>query len=216
MPARLPPPDPPAEQEARQRLFEKLAQRTPLPDRIRDALLRVPRHAFCLDEDRPRAYQDEVLPLDAGATLSQPFVVASTLAALDPQPGERLLEVGSGSGYVCALLAELGCRVVGLERIPALAERASRTLASLGYTDALSLATDGRAGWPADAPYDAVLLSAATPAVPRPLFEQLRPEGRLLAPVGRADHQELLLYRADRAGDWAPERLYAVRFVPLV
>jgi protein-L-isoaspartate(D-aspartate) O-methyltransferase len=191
--------------------------------RVRAAFAVVERRAF-LDAHLARfADQDAPLPIGEGQTISQPFVVALMLQALDIQPGERVLEIGAGSGFQTALLCELaatagdvrGETVYAVERHRALAGRAAAVLDSLGYAPQLRVG-DGALGWPEAAPFAAIVVSAAAPHLPRPLWAQLAEGGRLILPVGaQADDQQLWLVRK-LAGQMQIERLGGVRFVPLI
>src|SRR5262249_21394556 len=141
---------------------------------------------------RERAYDDTPLPIGDQQTISQPFMVACMTETVAPRPGERILEIGTGSGYQAAILAELGAHVITIERLPTLAESARHVLGALGYLDRITIElADGTLGWPAGAPYDAIVVSAAAPGIPRPLLEQLAPDGRLVLPIGDEDLQTL-------------------------
>jgi len=191
--------------------------------RVRAAFAVVPRRAF-LDPELARfAGQDAPLPIGAGQTTSQPFVIALMTQALNVQPGDKVLEIGAGSGYQTAILCELaatdadarGATVYAIERHPALAERAATVLASLGYTPHLRVG-DGALGWPEAAPFDAIIVAAVASHVPRALWDQLAEGGRLILPIGEQDDdQELHLVRKVE-GKMRVERLGGVRFVPLV
>jgi protein-L-isoaspartate(D-aspartate) O-methyltransferase len=181
--------------------------------RLLDALRRVPRHLFVPPEVRHRAYTDEPLPIGAGQTISQPYIVAAMTELLAPQPGEKVLEVGTGSGYQAAVLAELGAHVYTIEIVPELAEMARRHLAEVGYRDVVVITGDGYRGLPEQAPFDGILVTAAPDHVPPALLEQLRVGGRLVIPVGRA-RQFLRLLERTEAG--VSERsVFEVRFVPM-
>jgi protein-L-isoaspartate(D-aspartate) O-methyltransferase len=191
------------------------------PRGIRDpevlaAMRRVPRHRFV---DSASAYDDRALPLAHGQTISQPFVVAlMTQLARPPRgwSGARVLEVGTGSGYQAAVLAELGASVVSVERDPTLSATAGANLAAAGYEGVVIEVGDGSRGWPPGAPYDAILVTAASPGVPMPLREQLDPDGgRLVIPVGDREGQWLTV--VERHGeDWSDRPMEPVVFVPLV
>jgi protein-L-isoaspartate(D-aspartate) O-methyltransferase len=182
--------------------------------RTLEALRRVPRHLFAPAQVRAQAHADRALPLDHGQTLSQPYVVAFMTASLGLHPGARVLEVGTGSGYQTAVLAELGAQVYSLELIPELAANARARLCALGYRGVLVRCGDGYLGWPEQAPFDAVLVAAAAPRVPEPLRAQLADGGRLLLPLGD-EAQQLLLVK--RHGTRFEERhLLDVRFVPML
>ena len=164
-------------------------------------------------------YADEALPLPAGQTISQPYIVALMTDAARPLrgwPGARVLEIGTGSGYQAAILAELGARVISVERHAVLSESAARRLADAGYDEVQLVVGDGTRGWPAGAPYDAILVTAAGPSVPQPLLDQLSPEGgKLVMPVGSRGHQELTV--VERQGDeYVRSGRDPVVFVPLI
>ena len=185
-------------------------------ERVLQAMLRLPRHEFVPEAYRAQAYEDHPLPIGEGQTISQPFMVAIMLQALSLQPTDTVLEVGAGSGYATALLAELAARVFAIERSPVLAAGATRVLSSLGYDNVNVVLGDGSQGFAAGAPYDAILVSAATAAVPEPLLAQLREDGgRMIIPVGPADSQQLQLIRM-QAGRPVVTLCGACRFVPLV
>jgi len=183
--------------------------------RVLEAMATVPRHLFVPAELVRQAYADEPLPIGAGQTISQPFMVAAMAEALLLEGHERMLEVGCGSGYQAAVLSRLAREVIAVETQAALAASARERLARLGYENVAVEEGDGSAGWPASAPYDAILVTAAAPEIPRPLVDQLAEGGRLVIPVGGSKHQELLriVKRGDRTTE---ESLYACRFVPLL
>ncbi|QPF73034.1 protein-L-isoaspartate(D-aspartate) O-methyltransferase [Roseateles sp. DAIF2] len=165
-----------------------------LDGRVLRALERVPRHEFLPPELRALAYADTALPADCGKTVSQPLIVALMSDLLGLQPGDRVLEIGTGMGYQTAVLAELGCEVCSVERIPALSRGAAERLEALGYEDRVELRIgDGRLGWPEQAPFDAIIATAAAEQVPPALVGQLRPGGRLVMPLGPPDAQQLVL-----------------------
>jgi protein-L-isoaspartate(D-aspartate) O-methyltransferase len=183
--------------------------------RVLDAMLRVPRHEFVPETDRNRAYEDSPLPIGDGQTISQPYVVALMLESLQLTPNDKVLEVGTGSGYVTALLAELAAQVFSIERHPALAESARKVLAALGYSNVRVFTGDGTLGLPAAAPFDPILVSAAAPNLPSALLTQLRDGGRMIIPVGTEDSQQLQFIRmVNRQAVISLREL--VRFVPLV
>ena len=185
-------------------------------ERVLQAMLRLPRHEFVPEAYRAQAYEDHPLPIGEGQTISQPFIVAIMLQALSLQTTDTVLEVGAGSGYATALLAELAARVFAIERSPVLAAGATRVLSSLGYDNVNVVLGDGSQGFAAGAPYDAILVSAATAAVPEPLLAQLREDGgRMIIPVGPAESQQLQLIRM-QAGRPVVTLCGACRFVPLV
>ena len=186
-------------------------------DRVLVAMARLPRELFVPEDRRQVAYADEALPIPAGQTISQPWIVARMTELLAPLPGERVLDIGTGSGYQAAILALLGARVTSIERQPELAGSARSRLAGLGFGDQVEVRLgDGSLGDAAGAPWDGILVAAAAPAIPSPLREQLSPDGgRLVIPVGEMRRQRLLL--VVRRGDtWEERDDGAVVFVPLV
>jgi protein-L-isoaspartate(D-aspartate) O-methyltransferase len=186
-------------------------------ERVLAALLSVPREQFVPEWQRGAAYADEALPIPAGQTISQPYMVARMTELLALEPGERVLEIGTGSGYQAAVLATLGCRVTTIERHAELAAAARERLVRLGFGDAVEVRVgDGSLGAPDSAPWPAIVVTAAAPAVPVPLREQLDPNGgRLVVPVGSRDRQDLIL--VIREGDnWLEENDGPCVFVPLV
>jgi protein-L-isoaspartate(D-aspartate) O-methyltransferase len=184
-------------------------------ERVLAAMARVPREKFVSDDVRAFAYENRPLPIGHGQTISQPLIVAMMTEALNLTGDEKVLELGTGSGYQAAILAELTERVVTVERIAPLAERAAAVLAELGYHNVQVRLADDTLGWPEDAPYDAILVTAAAPDVPPALIEQLATQGRLVIPVGAHDVQELLLIVNSPSG-LITKRLGPCRFVPLV
>jgi protein-L-isoaspartate(D-aspartate) O-methyltransferase len=193
----------------------QLAERGIRDLRVLEAMRSVPRHEFVPEELRDRGYEDCPLPIGEGQTISQPYIVAAMLEHLALAATDRVLEVGTGSGYVTALLSVLCASVFSVERHGALAEGARAALARLGCNNVAIRVGDGSVGWSEAAPFDAVVVSAATAEVPAALFEQLRDGGRLMAPVGPAWEQELQLVRKV-GGKPAVARLEGCRFVPLV
>jgi len=183
--------------------------------RVLSAMAHVPRHEFVAEESRSQSYGDHPLPIGEGQTLSQPYIVALTLEALALTGSEIVLEVGTGSGYQTALLAELAQHVYSIERHKSLAHSAQATLVRLGYQNVDVFVGDGSQGLPGRAPFDAIVVSAAAPRVPQPLFEQLREQGRMVIPVGPADAQELQLVEK-REGGAVVRILEGCRFVPLI
>ena len=209
-------------QRRRERLVETIREKGIENERVLAAIGRVPRHRFMDQALHTRAYRDEALPIGMKQTISQPFTVAYQTALLDPQPDERILEIGTGSGYQAAVLCELGAQVFTVERIRQLYERTSKLLRELGYR-AVCRFGDGRQGWPAMAPYDGIIVTAGSPDVPAPLKEQLRePEGekeeggRLIIPVGGRHEQEMRRITRTGPDSWKEERLDGFRFVPLL
>lgn len=202
---------------AGRRLAERVARESEAVDpRISAAFERVPREAFLPTELADRAYEDTALPIGLGQTISQPSMIALMLAALDCSPRHRVLEVGSGSGYVLALLSLLAGEVFGVERHPELAARARETLRDLGVTDVVVQEGDGTLGFPAHAPYDRILVSAGAPAIPEALLAELSEGGRLVMPVGGGDSQILVTCERDDKGTLHYRAGAACVFVPLV
>ena len=181
---------------------------------VLSALGKVPRHLFVPPDMERYAYADEPLPIGEGQTISQPYIVAYMTAALKLQGTEKVLEVGTGSGYQTAILAELSREVLTIEVVAPLAARAQEVLGRLGYRNIRFRIGDGGLGWPEEAPFDAVMVAAAAAEIPPALEEQLAPGGRLIIPVG-VEFQELCLVSRTRKG-LERERLLPVRFVPLV
>jgi protein-L-isoaspartate(D-aspartate) O-methyltransferase len=183
--------------------------------RVLDAMLQVPRHDFVQVGLRAQAYEDHPLPIGEEQTISQPFITAISLQALGLAGSESVLEVGTGSGYQTALLALLSRQVYSAERRPALAEKARATLAELGFLNVKVTVRDGSQGWKEYSPYDAVLVSAAAPSLPRSLVEQLADGGRMVIPVGSPHAQELQLVRKN-SSTITTEAVEGCRFVPLI
>jgi protein-L-isoaspartate(D-aspartate) O-methyltransferase len=182
--------------------------------RVLGVMARVPRHEFVPAELRARAYDDTPLPIGYGQTISQPYIVAVMTERLEPQPGDRVLEIGTGSGYQAAVLAELVAEVFTIEIVEPLGRAAAATLARLGYTNVQVRVGDGYRGWPEVAPFDAIIVTCAPDEVPGPLVEQLKEGGRLVIPVNAGPYQELILCRK-RGGRLERERVFPVRFVPM-
>ncbi|HEY2561476.1 MAG TPA: protein-L-isoaspartate(D-aspartate) O-methyltransferase [Caldimonas sp.] len=204
--------------QQREAMVERqIASRGIRDPRVLDAMRHVPRHAFVAAAFRREAYDDTPLPIEAGQTISQPYIVALMLEAAHLGASDRLLEIGAGSGYASAVAARLVGHVDAIERHPLLAELARERLARLGCTNVAVHAGDGSAGWPAGAPYDAIVVAAAGPRVPQALREQLAIGGRLVMPVEGGDGAQRLLLVSRRADDaWHEDDLGGVMFVPLV
>jgi protein-L-isoaspartate(D-aspartate) O-methyltransferase len=184
-------------------------------ERVPAAMARVPRELFLPDELRDRAYDDAALPIGGGQTMSQPYIVAKMSELLSLDGDERVLDVGTGSGYHAAVLAELAAEVVTIERVPELAERAREALLAAGYDRVDVRVGDGTLGVPDRAPYDAIAVAAAAPVLPGSLYEQLRVGGRMVVPVGGRANQRLELIVKSPEGP-AVVRSVPCRFVPLV
>ncbi|HNS03500.1 MAG TPA: protein-L-isoaspartate(D-aspartate) O-methyltransferase [Anaerolineae bacterium] len=183
--------------------------------RVLDAMRRVPRELFVPGEQQEDAYYDGALPIAEGQTISQPYVVATMTEALRLGGREKVLEIGTGSGYQTAVLSLLAAQVFTVERIALLARQAQETLARFGADNVRFRVGDGSLGWPEHAPYDAILVTCAAPAVPQPLVQQLADGGRLIVPVGPRGYQDLVRVRRHGAAT-TEERLSPVAFVPLI
>lgn len=207
--------EPRQDRQRRAMVDEQLVARGIRDRRVLDAMRTVPRHRFVDDALQARAYEDTALPIGRGQTISQPYVVASMAEALRLEGGERVLEVGSGSGYAAAVLSLLAAEVYGIELEAELHERSARTLAQLGYTKIQLRHGDGFLGWPERAPFDAIVMSCAAEDVPQPLWDQLREGGRLVFPQGPAGGVQQLVLVTKARGARVVQRLDLVRFVPL-
>ena len=179
------------------------------------AMREVPRHLFVPEPMRRSAYEDHPLPIGHGQTISQPYIVAAMTEMLDPRPGHRVLEIGTGSGYQAAVLARLVSHVYTIEIVEPLGKQAQERLAALGYRNVTVRIGDGYEGWPEEAPFDRIILTAAPPEVPQKLIDQLRNGGRLVAPVG-AGWQELVVIDKDAKGNVRRRTEFPVMFVPMV
>ncbi|MCU4155720.1 protein-L-isoaspartate(D-aspartate) O-methyltransferase [Carboxylicivirga sp. A043] len=177
------------------------------------AMQKVPRHLFVPDELQPFAYDDRPLPIGNNQTISQPYIVAYMTEQLELQPGDKVLEIGTGSGYQAAILAEIVEEVYTIEIIKQLGLRAASTLKNQGYSNVFCRIGDGYHGWKENEPYDAIILTAAPSNVPKALFEQLDEEGQLIAPIEKNGQQYLILYTKEK-NKIKHKRLLAVRFVP--
>jgi protein-L-isoaspartate(D-aspartate) O-methyltransferase len=184
-------------------------------ERVLAAMGKVPRHLFVAGEYQAGAYEDHPLPIGGGQTISQPYIVAFMLEVLALDGWEAVLDVGTGSGYQTALLAELARQVYSIERIGSLAQGAKAMLRRLGYTNVSFTVGDGSRGWAEYAPFDAIVVSAAAPQIPQALLEQLQEGGKMIVPVGPAEAQELRLVRKQREGV-VIANLEGCRFVPLI
>jgi protein-L-isoaspartate(D-aspartate) O-methyltransferase len=179
-------------------------------------MAKVPRHEFVPDEHRAKAYHDHALPIGQGQTISQPYIVAFMTEVIGTRPGQRVLEVGTGSGYQAAVLAELVGEVYTIEVLPELAAAANKRLTRLGYRNVHVKAGDGYLGWPDQGPFDAVVVTCGAKEVPRPLFEQLKEGGKMVIPVGEAGAvQTLRVITKGSGGKREVRDLLSVRFVPL-
>jgi len=212
--------------DARARMVEAVARmardtaretgRASFAPAVMDAMGRVPRHRFVPPALAPRAYENNPLPIGQGQTISQPYIVALSTDLIEPTAGDVVLEVGTGSGYQAAVLAELVKTVYSIEIVEPLGREAERRLAATGYRNVVVRIGDGYAGWPEHAPFDAIVVTAAAPHVPEPLVAQLKPGGRMVIPVDAgAFGQDLLLIRKHADGRVSRTVVLPVRFVPL-
>lgn len=202
--------------EARNEMVERqIAARGVADPLVLDAMRAVPRDEFVAPERRLSAYEDRPLPIGEGQTISQPYIVALMIEGAQVKPGERVLEVGAGSGYAAAVMAQIGAQVFAIERHEALAASAAQRLARLGYDGVQLVAGDGSKGWPEHAPFDAILVAAAGPQVPASLKQQLAIGGRLVIPVGEYP-QSLLRITRTRKDSFEEDNLGGVTFVPLI
>jgi protein-L-isoaspartate(D-aspartate) O-methyltransferase len=183
--------------------------------RVLAAMERVPRHEFVPALLRGLAYSDRPLPIGHDQTISQPYIVAFMTAALDPAPSDKVLEIGTGSGYQAAVLAELVAQVYTIEIVPELGERAGADLARLGFGNVHVRVGDGYEGWPAHAPFDAIIVTCSPEQVPQPLVDQLRDGGRMIIPVGTQAHGQELYLLEKRGGKVVKRAVLPVRFVPM-
>ncbi len=201
--------------QRRGRLVEKLAEKGIKDKRVLEAFNMVPRHVFVDTALQDRAYKDTALPIGKEQTISQPYTVARQTELLEVKPGEKVLEIGTGSGYQAAILCELGAEVYTVERHKKLYEKARSTLKELGYSVRFKLG-DGTMGWSAYAPYDAIVVTAGAPVVPEDLVDQLALNGRLVVPVGDADRQEMVRIIKIREDEFEEEHYSDFKFVPLI
>lgn len=203
----------PTAAERRRMVQEQIRWRGIADGRLLSVLEEVPRHLFVPESERPEAYADYPLPIGAGQTISQPYVVALMTSLLDVGREDRVLEIGTGSGYQAAILARLVREVYSIEIVPALAAQASRTLTGLGFANVHVRAGDGFRGWPEAAPFDAIILTAAPAEVPQPLLDQLKIGGKMVLPVGTGVQELVVLTKT--ASGIEREVVAPVRFVPM-
>lgn len=209
-------PDEPFYAERATMVEEQLRRRGIHDERLLEIMRRVPRHEFVSPDKWQQAYADHPVLIPEQQTTSQPYIIAAMIQAAEVQRHDRVLEVGAGSGYQTALLAELARQVVAVERYSTLAESAQAKLQSLGYANVAVVAGDGTLGWESAAPYNVIIVSAAALRIPPALLAQLAPEGRLVIPIGDAHSQVLQLFRKHRNGEVSMTVLEGCRFVPLI
>jgi len=200
----------------RQMVSRQLASRDISDRRVLDVMGKVPRHLFVAPDYRGQAYEDYPLPIDEGQTISQPYIVALMTQCLDLRGGEKVLEIGTGSGYQAAVLAGMGCRVFSVEIREVLAAQAARTLRELGLDGVEIKQADGYFGWPEDAPFDAIIVTCAANHVPPPLLEQLKEGGRLAIPLGSTLYFQTLTLITKVEGKPRVKQISGVRFVPMI
>jgi protein-L-isoaspartate(D-aspartate) O-methyltransferase len=200
----------------RQMVERQLSVRDITSQKVLQAMGKVPRHLFVLPRDRSRAYIDQPLPIDEGQTISQPYIVALMTQSIDVQYGERVLEIGTGSGYQAAVLAELTDQVYSIEIRKGLAEKAAKTLAALGISQVSVKWDDGYFGWEEYAPFDAIIVTCAANHIPPPLLDQLKEGGRLIIPLGSTLYFQNLTLVTKKNQKPFVEHLSGVRFVPMI
>jgi len=202
--------------EADVRYTSKYLKQSSLDTRVLEAMMRVPRHEFVPPQMVDMAYLNRPLPIGHGQTISQPYIVAIMTDLLDIEPGQRILEIGTGSGYQAAILAELGTRVWSIEIIPELGEEAKTRLQRLGYDQVEVRLGDGYYGWPEHAAFDAIIVTAAASHIPPPLLQQLKPGAKMIIPVGSPfSTQQLILITRGENDEFITRQVLPVRFVPL-
>ncbi len=202
--------------ERAEMVMRQIADRGVRDERVLSAMRKVPRHEFVPDSEKRHAYRDSPLPIGAGQTISQPYIVALMTELVRPEKSHRVLEVGTGSGYQAAVLAEIVEHVYSVEIEVDLAQRASAVLRTLGYENVTVRTGDGYAGWEEHAPFDIIVVTAAPDHIPQPLLEQLEPGGRMVVPVGPIyATQELRVLEKDAEGKVVTKNVAPVRFVPL-
>jgi protein-L-isoaspartate(D-aspartate) O-methyltransferase len=202
--------------ERRRMVEEQLRRRDITSARVLDAMGQVPRHLFVPEPLRADAYVDSPLPIGLSQTISQPYIVAFMTQALDVASSHRVLEIGTGSGYQAAILAELVDRVFSMERLAGLAKRARRVLDELKYTNVILRIADGTEGWRDEAPFDGIVVAAAAPDAPDPLLKQLTTGGKLVIPIGDEQFQDLMVYTKEGEDRYKEENYGGCRFVKLI
>jgi protein-L-isoaspartate(D-aspartate) O-methyltransferase len=201
----------------RLRMIERLRDHYHIADKhVLDVMSRLPRHSFVPGALRSQAYNDNALPISAGQTISQPFIVARMTELLDLTGEEKVLEIGAGSGYQTAVLASLARKVFAIERLPELAAEANDRLHGLGFRNFTLKTADGTEGWPAYMPYDAILVAAGGPEIPEPLVAQLKVGGRLVIPIGQDQRSQMLIRATRNETGYSQENFGPCAFVPLI
>jgi protein-L-isoaspartate(D-aspartate) O-methyltransferase len=195
---------------------EQIERRGVRNPEVLHAMRSVPRHEFVPQDAREAAYEDRPLSIGYGATISQPYIVAAMTELLEPSRTHKVLEIGTGSGYQAAILSMLVDDIYTIEIVPELAKSAAATLQRLGYRNVIVRHGDGYKGWPEEAPFDRIILTAAPREVPQALIDQLKPGGKLVAPVGGSYEQHLLVLEKDRDGRVRRRAVFPVMFVPMV
>jgi len=203
------------EKERRDMVTSQIRSRGISDEKVLTAMLKVKRHLFLPENMRRHAYEDNALPIEKNQTISQPYIVALMTELADLDPEYKVLEIGTGSGYQAAVLAELVKKVCSIEIIPELAQQARERLKKLGYTNIEILTGDGYKGWPQEAPFDAIIVTAAAPEIPQELIKQLKTGGRLVIPLGDI-FQELYCITKKEDGAFEQKNMIPVRFVPMV
>lgn len=202
--------------EARREMVELLKKRGIKDENVLKAMLKVPRHLFVPEAFIHYAYDDSALPIGFSQTISQPFTVAYMTELLEVKPGDKILEVGTGSGYQAAILAEMGVKVFTIERNAVLLRNAMNLLKKLGYVNIVGMVGDGSIGWKEFAPYDGIIVTAAAPKVPKSLLEQLKIGGRLVIPIGDMEIQELYMIKKISENEFETKKKFGFKFVPLI
>lgn len=202
--------------QRKEMVARQIAARGVSDQKVLDAMLNVPRHEFVPHEYRRFAYADQPLPVGEGQTISQPYIVAYMTEALNILPGEKVLEIGTGSGYQAAVLAEIKAEVYSVEVIESLAIQAGKTLENLGYKNIHLKTGDGYQGWPEHAPFDAILVTCSPSGIPEALKEQLAEGGRMIIPVGKQNSIQYLYYLEKKKGKIRQKSVMPVRFVPMI
>ncbi len=201
--------------DERKAMVELLRKRGIKNENVLKAMEKVPRHLFVPEALIHYAYEDSALPIGCSQTISQPYTVAFMTEALEIKPGDKILEVGTGSGYQAAILAEMGAKVFTIERIEELLKTALETLSKLGY-DVIGTVGDGSVGWSEFAPYDGIIVTAAAPKIPKSLIKQLKINGRLVIPIGDLEIQELYIVKKIDEGKLDIKKKFGFKFVPLI